>query len=213
MRSCFIGIVVLVSISTIMPTYAQDMARLETIPQRLARVGQSLTSQPTIPSGTASVADLLREAELIVRGTIGSPTKAYLSKDETQIYTDYPLINPIVFYSSRPQSSGTPGPAPAIAVTVFGGSVQIGGLTYTLEPKALPKLPVGSEGLFLLRRIDEKYQPVGRFLGALEISNNRIAAPFTRKLLVGADEYRGAEVSKTAQAWASTVAKRGQGQR
>ena len=50
-------------------------------------------------------------------------------------------------------------------------------------------------------------------MGALEISNNRIAAPFTGKLLGGADEYRGAEVTKTAQAWASTIAKRGQGQR
>jgi hypothetical protein len=55
-------------------------------------------------------------------------------------------------------------------VTILGGSIQSGGLTFTLFPEALRELPVGTEGLSLLQRIDGKYQPAGRFFGAFEIS-------------------------------------------
>src|SRR5258708_3333775 len=149
-----------------MASHAQDAPQLETIPQRLARVGESLTDRPSVPSGIADMAVVLRETELIVRGTIGAPTKAYLSKDQRSIYTDYPLIKPSVLHDSRVQSSRAPGLGPEVTVTILGGSIQIGGLTFTLTPQALSELPVGAEGLFLLKRIDDKYQPVGRFLGA-----------------------------------------------
>lgn len=149
---------------------------------------------------------LLRETELIVRGTIGAPTKAYLSSDERSIYTDYPLVKPIVLYDSRVQSSRTPGHGPEVTVTVLGGSIQIGGLTFTLIPDALADLPVGTEGLFLLKRIDDKYQPVGRSFGAFEIAAGQIKRPFTRKQAF-ADEYRGASASATAQSWVAAVTK------
>jgi hypothetical protein len=204
-----VSIMALAALVTSIASYAQDAPQWETIPQTLARAGESLTDRPSIPSGIADMAEVLRQTELIVRGTIGSPSKAYLSKDERSIYTDYPLIKPIVLYDSRPQSSRTPGLGPDIAVTVLGGSIQIGGLTFTLTPRALPELPVGTEGLFLLKRIDDKYQPVGRFLGAFEISAGQLKRPFTRKQAF-ADEYRGASASATAQSWVAAVAKQHQ---
>lgn len=207
-----VSIMMLAALVTSMASYAQDAAQLETIPQTLARVGESLTDRLTIPSGTADMAEILRQTELIARGTIGSPSKAYLSTDQRAIYTDYPLINPIVLYDSRLQSSRTPGLQPEITVTVLGGSIQIAGLTFTLIPEALHELPVGTEGLFLLKRIDDKYQPVGRFFGAFEISGDQLRRPFTRKHLF-ADEYRGAPVSETAQSWVATVAKQHQEQK
>jgi hypothetical protein len=91
----FVSIMTLVALVTSMAGYAQDASQLETIPQRLARVGESLTSGPSIPSGVGpDMAEVLRQAELIVRGTIGSPTKAYLSKDQRDIYT--PLKFPAI---------------------------------------------------------------------------------------------------------------------
>jgi TonB family protein len=181
-------------------------AQLETIPQTLARVGESLTSSPSIPSGIVDMDDVLSETELIVRGRIGSPRKAYLSPDQRDIYTDYPLIKPTVLYDSTAQSSRTPGPGADMAVTVLGGAIQRGGLRYTLMPEALPELPVGADGLFLLQLIDFKYQPVARFLGAFEISDDRLVRPFTRKNRF-ADEYRGASASATARNWVAAVAK------
>src|SRR5262245_2506721 len=133
-----VSIVPLVVFVMNMASYAQESPQLETIPQRLARVGESLTSRPSTPSGVADMADVLKQTELIVRGTIGPPTKAYLSKDQRAIYTDYPLVKPVVLYDSRPRSSSTPGLAPAITVSILGGSVEIGGLTYTVIPEALP---------------------------------------------------------------------------
>jgi hypothetical protein len=197
---------------TSLASYAQDAPQLETIPQTLARVGESLTDRPSIPSGIAEMAQVLRQTELIVRGTIGSPTKAYLSKDQMAIYTDYPLIKPIVLYDSRVQSSRTPGLGPEVTVTVLGGSIQSGGLTFTLIPQGLPELPVGTEGLFLLKVIDDKYQPVGRFLGAFEIVGNQLRRPFTPTQRF-ADEYRGASASSTAQSWVAAVTKARQSQR
>jgi hypothetical protein len=204
-----VSMMALAALVTSMVSYAQDAPQLETIPQTLARVGESLTSRPTIPSGIVDMALVLRETELIVRGTIGSPTKAYLSEDQRSIYTDYPLVKPIVLYDSRVQSSRTPGRGPEMTVTILGGSIQIGGLTFTSIPEALSELPVGTEGLFLLKRIDDKYQPVGRFFGAFEISAGQIKRPFTRKQAF-ADEYRGASAAATAQSWVAAVAKRHQ---
>jgi len=199
-------IMALAVVATATTSSAQGAPQLETIPQTLARVGESLTDRPSIPSGIADMALVLRETELIVRGTIGSPTKAYLSSDARSIHTDYPLVKPIVLYDSRVQSSRTPGREAKVTVTILGGSIHTGGLTFTSIPEALSELPVGTEGLFLLKRIDDKYQPVGRFFGAVEISAGQIKRPFTRKQAF-ADEYRGASAAATAQSWVAAVAK------
>ncbi len=117
-----------------------------------------------------------------------------------------PLINPIVLFDPGVSSSRTPGLAPGSTGTILGGgTIQIGGLTFTSKPEALPELPVGTEGLFLLRRIDDKYQPVGRFFGAFEIADGHLKRPFTTKENF-ADEYRGAPASATAQSWVAAVA-------
>jgi hypothetical protein len=209
------SIMALAALVTSTTSYAQDAPHLETIPETLARVGESLTSRPSIPSGIADMAEILRQTELIVRGSIGSPTKAYLSKDQRDIYTDYPLIKTIVLFDSTVQSFRTPVLGSEVTVTVLGGSIQraVPGppfrerlLTFTLIPKALPELPTGAEGLFLLKRIDGKYQPVGYFFGAFEISGDRITRPFTQAHGF-ADEYRGAPASATAQRWVTTVAR------
>lgn len=203
-----VSILVLVIVTSI-ASYAQDPLQLETIPQTLLRVGESLTDRLTMPSGDSDMTEVLRQTELIVRGTIGLPTKAYLSKDQTTIYTDYPLIKPVVLYDSRGQSSQSPRLAPEITVTVRGGSIQVGALTFTLISEALRELPVGAEGLFLLKSIDGKYQPVGYFFGAFEISGDRITRPFTQARGFAA-EYRGASVSETAQTWVAALAKQHQ---
>lgn len=200
-----LSIMALAVVATATTSSAQGAPQLETIPQMLARVGKSLTSSPSTPSGITDMDRVLRETELIVRGTIGSPTQAYLSEDQRSLYTDYPLVKPMVLYDSRVQSSRTPGRGPEITVTILGGSIQVGGLTFTSKPEALSELPVGTEGLFLLKRIDDKYQPVGRFLGAFEIADGQLKRPFTRKQAF-ADEYRGASAAETAQSWVAAVA-------
>src|SRR5206468_6061364 len=50
-----VSMMALVALVTSVVSYAQDAPQLETIPQTLARGGESLTSRPTIPSGTVSM--------------------------------------------------------------------------------------------------------------------------------------------------------------
>jgi hypothetical protein len=156
--------------------------------------------------------EVLRETEVIVRGTIG-PGRTYLSKDQMEIYTDYPLINAMVLFDPVVGSSRTPGGSPReIIVTILGGVIQIGGLTFTSRPEALPELPIGAEALFLLKRVDGRYQLAGRYYGAFEIKDDHLKRPFMKKEDF-AEGYRGAPVSATAQSWVAAVAKARQGQK
>jgi hypothetical protein len=129
------------------------------------------------------------------------------------IFTDYPLINPIVLFDSGASPSRVPGPANGITVTILGGgSIQIGGLTFTSSADALPSLPTGTEALFLLKRVGDQYQLAGRFYGAFEIADDHLRRPFTTKDDF-ADEYKGRSASATAQSWVAAVAKLHQGRK
>jgi hypothetical protein len=185
--------------------YAQDFR--STIPEALARAGESLSRHTTTPSGVApDMSEILQDTDVIVRGTIGQPT-TYLSKDQRDLYTDYPLINPTVLFDPAVSSTGTPGPAKGIIVTILGGgSIQIGGLTFTQKPDALPELPTGAEALFLLKRAGEKYQLAGGYYGAFEITDGQLRKPFVKKEKF-ANEYRGTSASATTQSWVTAVAK------
>jgi len=84
-------------------------------------------------------------------------------------------------------------------VTILGGgSIQIGGLTFTHKADALPELPTGAEALFLLKRVGDKYQLAGRYYGAFEIMDGRLKRPFTTKERF-ASKYRGTSASATTQ--------------
>jgi hypothetical protein len=192
-------------LGTVTTSYAQDPR--STIPDALAQAGVSLSRHTTTPSGVApDITRILRDTDVIVRGTIGPP-RTYLSKDEKDLYTDYPLINPIVLFDPGVSSSRTPGLAPGITVTIFGGgTVRIGGLTFTSKPDALPELPTGAEALFLLKRVGDQYQLAGGYYGAFEITDGQLKRPFTTKENF-ADDSRGASASATAETWVAAIAK------
>jgi hypothetical protein len=138
-------------LATAMIGHAQHFR--STIRDALARAGVSLTRVSSRPSGAApGISKILQDTDVIVRGTIGPPT-TYLSKDQRDLYTDYPLINPTILFDPGVSSSRTPGPGKGIIVTIRGGgSIQIGGLTFTQKDQALPELPTAAEALFLLKR-------------------------------------------------------------
>src|SRR5256885_1953912 len=104
--------------------------RLLTIPESLANAGKSLWSGPSIPSGPSpTLDDILHQTDAVVRGMIG-PGHSYLSEDQHDVYTDYPILNPVVLFERSPRTLGTPG-VPSPMVTIYGGVITINGLTYT----------------------------------------------------------------------------------
>jgi len=163
-----LGCLTLIGVSSFMLHAAQD-----TIPERLARAGRSLNASAPPPSGVMRLDDLLRVTDVIAKGRVGKP-RGYLSKDQREIYTDYPILNPSVLYRatlSNPKGSDLDS---APRVTMRGGSVTINGLTYTESYEALPSLEPGTECLFLLRRIQGQYRLAGRYYGVFRLDDDRL---------------------------------------
>lgn len=158
----------------------------ETIPDRVAR-GVKGEVRNTPSGAPPPFSEVARHADLVVRGTIGEP-HGYLSSNLTDVLTDYPLQHPLILFQSEVQPSAKPGIPPPLAVTISGGEVVVGEAKYTQYEEALPALPVGAEGLFLLKKVDDHYMVAGLFLGAFTITPGGIV-PLAHKAGF-AEEYR-----------------------
>jgi len=178
-KICLIG---LIALSLSVGPYAYQ----ERIPDLVAR---GVTGRfGAIPSGkTPTVAEVLQKTDVVVRGVIGEP-RGYLSPDMTEVYTDYDLKNPVILFQTASSGAQRPGIAPPLMVTLSGGEVTIGTVKYAQYEEALPALPSGAEGLFLLERTDGRYMVADVYLGAFSITSGRLF-PLTHRHNF-ADEYR-----------------------
>ena len=180
----------------LMETSAFAQAERPTIPDVLARAGESLSGVSFVPSGpTPTVADILEDTDIIVRGVVGEP-RSYLSEDQRDVYTDYPINGPTFLYQATLESSPKPGIVPSVVITVRGGSVRINGLTYTFVDYALRPLKPGSECLLLLKRVGDHYAIAGSYLGIFGVADGKLT-PLTGKQGF-APEYRDVPVTQAA---------------
>jgi hypothetical protein len=162
-----------------------------TIPELVARGG--VGSVATAPSGQLpTVADLLRVTDVIVMGTVGEP-RSYLSADQRDVFTDYPLTHPVFIHGSSKIATPMPGVVPRVIVTQLGGTVAINGIQFTQKEPALPPLQTGMIGLFLLQRVGDKYLIAGRFYGAFDITDDEVTPLMSREDF--APDYRKVRVS------------------
>jgi len=176
-------------------------AQQETIPERLSRLGRSISSGPSIPSGLGPTLDhILADTDTIVMGVVGEP-RSYLSDDQMAVYTDYQLRNPAFLYQAALTGSTKPE-LPTVTVTILGGTITMNGLSYTRKDEALPSLEPGTEGLFLLKRVGNRYHIAGTYYGAFRIAEGRLT-PLT-KAQGFAPELQGGLVTQAA---ASMVAR------
>lgn len=160
-----VGFVLMISITALV--YGQT----STIPDRLRAAGTSLVGQTGVPSGPPpAFVEILRDADIIVRGFVGNPT-SYLSEDQREVLTDFPITHSEILYQ-RP-SERTPAKA-TLTVTLVGGTVTIGALSYTSRHDALPLLDPQSECLLLLKRRDGKFYVAGTYYGAFDIGEGRV---------------------------------------
>ena len=188
-------VALLLTISTMAVVIGHTYSQRETVPQAIARGATGRVR--SAPSGLVpSLVDLLRNTDLIVRGTVGEG-RAYLSEDHLDVYTDYVLLNPAVLHGTvAGRSSNVPGLIPPLVVTQLGGAVQLGGVTFTQTEDGLPPLRPGMNCLLLLSRVGDKYHIAGTFFGALEVRNEKVFP-------LGGDahllEHRGAPVDNTVR--------------
>jgi hypothetical protein len=176
-------------------------AQRETIPELVARGGVS--SAATVPSGQMpALAALLERTDLLVTGTLGAP-HSYLSNDQTDVLTDYPLIDPIVLFLAKPRVSRTAGVHPPLTLTQKGGTVTVNGVAFTEKQPALEPLQPGSKVLCLLESVGDKNVIVGAFFGIFSIEGGRLNPLMTRPDF--AQDYRGVEYDAAVESMLSVL--------
>ena len=163
----------------------QVRAQRETIPDE---VKQGSTGRfRTAPSGVApTIGELLRETDLAVRGVVGEPT-SYLSEDQTDVYTDYPIHAPIILFAKDERAQW-----PTVTLTQLGGALVVDGKPYKQIEQGLAPLEPGMEGVFLLKRVGKRFMVAGTFYGAFRISDAKMTPLTTRNDF--APELRDVEV-------------------
>lgn len=188
-RKCTVALLALVSVVVTSCRTVEAQPRQETIPEAMARGATGRTA--TAPSGKSpTIAELLREADIVVRGIVGEP-RSYLSEDKLNVYTDYPLVHPVVLFQRKALTSPTPGQH-SVTVTQLGGRITVGNLDFTQAEMGLSRLVPGSEGIFILKWNQNKSHIAGTFYGAFGVSNKTVM-PLTSKHDFALD-YRGAPV-------------------
>jgi hypothetical protein len=167
--------VTLVSLVLIISVLVSSVvAQLATIPQQLARAGHSLASSASVPSGVPPAMDqVLSVTDLLVRGVVGPP-ESYLSDDQMDVYTDYPIADPVVLYEAPAVESKTAA-VQTVTVTLLGGVITIDGLSFTSKHQALPLLQVSTECMFLLRKIGGRYFVAGNYYGVFRITSGKLS--------------------------------------
>lgn len=154
--------------------FAQE--RPLTIRERLAQSGGSATFGAIMPSGVApKISDLLPQVDLAARGMVGVP-KTYISDDESEVFTDYPIENPVILLRSTTAAAPKVGVPEDPTVTIFGGQVTVDGLVYKYIAEALPSLEPGTECIFLLQHYQGRYFPVGKYYGVFRVTGGGLRA-------------------------------------
>jgi hypothetical protein len=155
-------------------------AQVRTVPQALARAGESLHGSRTSPSGPLPTLDrILLKTDLVVSGVIGE-SRSYLSDDQMDVRTDYEILAPVILYESVAIPAGQL-PTRPVTVTMLGGVITINGLTYTSTHRALPRLESGTEALFLLRQIGSRFFIGGAYYGVFGMLGGKLMPLSTKQ--------------------------------
>lgn len=191
-RLMAIGMAIMVLIA------ARLQAQKRTIPEKAA-FAQAHHAAPRGPAPNPSgvpptIQQVLQVTNVVVECTIGIG-RSYLSTDQTEIYTDYPIHDPVFYYQTGPFTAPGPGQQEQLTtVTRWGGTVTVSGFKWVEEVKGFAPLPSGQRMLLLLQRDSNgKYLIVDRWYGAFGISDGQVM-PWMRDKGF-APEYRGKRIA------------------
>jgi hypothetical protein len=169
---------------------------LRTIPDNIAAGGGWVG--PSVPSGQGpDMARVLALTDTLVRGIVGEHGASYLSDDQRDVLTDYPILSLVVLYQEALALSDRPGLVGKITVAVRGGSAMINGVPFTAVYRGQPQLTPGTEYLLLLRKDKAKYRVVGDYYGVFGTVDGRFGPLF--KPSTFAQEYVGLGIDAAAE--------------
>jgi hypothetical protein len=190
--------------ATLIVATASVGAQSATIPERMAK-GAVGSVTAGAPSGIGpSVATLLDSTDILVTGKLGAG-HSYLSKDQTEIFTDFPLENARVLFQRTAATMDRPGSLSGLSVTQRGGTITVDGRAFTQKEGGLLPLQPGGEVLCLLKHVGDKYQIAGRYFGVFAIEDGRLRPLVTREDF--APDYRGRSFQEAVQSMLAVLQK------
>lgn len=162
--------------------FGSVLAQSLSIPEQLKHAGEPLAHGVEIASGPApTLREVLSDTDVIVRGTVGE-SRSYLTDDQREIRTDYSILGvEFLFRRDDLQKIQVPSVPGALTVTLLGGEVTVGGLSYTSIHKALPSLEAGTECVLLLKQIGDKYYVALKYYGAFRTEQNGLIPSTLRR--------------------------------
>jgi hypothetical protein len=114
---------------------------------------------------------MVQRSDMIVRGTLSNP-HAYLSADQTELYTDYQLLPAqVIADRGMPRDKRLPGAPPPVIVRQWGGETTIDGVKVKIYDENLKPLPTDTQLLLFLvyDQSAAKYDLCDGVAGAFEL--------------------------------------------
>ena len=180
---------VLLVIAVLLTTLVAGAQRRTTIPEAAARVSPGPLFQTRTAEVTdLNVAEMVASADLVLVGTL-ERSRVYLSKDETELYTEYRVTPTEVVVQRKADVFTSPGQH-VILLRQWGGRTVIGGVEVNVIDSNLAPLPTGMPLVLLLTKAsDGVYELVGASDGAFSVQGGKVHA--MRAPPTGAEHYRG----------------------
>ncbi len=120
------------------------------------------------------IPSMLQRTNTIVTGVVGKPAPSYLSEDQRDVYTDYPLTPAIIHYQELLETTSKPGVISDIVVSVRGGTLTILGKKIVAKYPEQPEVTPGTEYVFLLRKVGTTYRLASDYYGLFTPTNGRL---------------------------------------
>ena len=118
----------------------------ETLPETVRRVGGNIENHITREFSPADLSELVKTAEVAVRGLVVDGPRPYLAADGRTIESDYTVqVLDRIFARQSP-------PGQTIVVTKPGGTMMFGGYKVTSTESQFPEFTAGEEYVLLLKR-------------------------------------------------------------
>lgn len=119
--------------------------------------------------------EIVPKANLVARGKVES-SKAYLSDDQRDLYTDWVFTPSRVILKRAGPVSRMPSPGGPITVQCWGGQTIIQGVQVRIEDKDFRAFRPGEELLLILKydSSDGKYRLVSPVSGAFELTGGHV---------------------------------------
>ena len=150
-------------------------AQRETLREEVTRESGPVEKKYRVLPEPHSIKEILAVSDLVVRATVGPYLAAHLTKDGSDVRTDYRLkVAEVLVSPHQPEASVEAQRIDQLILTQRGGTVIIEGHPATVRHVALAPLTPGTDVLMFLVRVGDKYEIAKDYFGAFSVRGDTV---------------------------------------